>query len=234
MTKALWGFFHTAPARSATEKRITPDVPAEAHLNLGVAAGEAIMQEEIWKDVVGCEGYYQVSNLGRVRSVDRYIDRSDGTTAFYRGRILSPAGEPYVHVYITNGEARTLRRVHRLVAEAFVPNPDNLPQVDHIDCNKLNNCADNLRWCTSADNTHYAWRNGLMHPVPYSERSEWHRERSASANRRPVIRSDGKWYKSTTDAAKDLGVSRGAVSHVLRGLTETCQGYSFTYAERQD
>lgn len=233
MTEALRGFFHMASARSATEKRITPDVPAEAHLNLGAVAREANMQE-IWKDIEETNGLYQVSNLGRVRSVDRYIDRADGTTAFYRGKVLSPSGNPYVHVYLSDGNRHFLRRVHRLVAKEFVPNPDNLPQVDHIDCNKLNNCVSNLRWCTSAENTGYAWENGLMHPVPYAKRSEWQRERSAAANRRPVIRSDGKWYKSTTDAAKDLGVSRGAVSHVLRGLNETCQGYSFTYAEKQE
>lgn len=75
----------------------------------------------------------------------------------------------------------------------------------------------------------FAKENHCMRPIPYAERSELYRERSAAANRKPVIRSDGKWYKSTTDAAKDLGVSRGAVSHVLRGLTQFCQGYSFSY-----
>lgn len=189
--------------------------------------------QEVWKAVVGFEGLYEVSNLGRVRSLDRYIDRADGTTAFYRGKVLSPAGNPYLHVQLCNGCTHVQGRIHRLVAEAFVPNPNGLPQVDHIDCNKQNNRADNLRWCTLQDNTRYACENNLMRTQPYSERSPEVREKQAAARRRAVIRSDGKWYKSTTDAAKDLGVSRGAVSHVLRGLNETCQGYSFTYAEKE-
>ena len=235
MTEALRGFFHMAPARSATEKRITPDVPAEAHLNLGVTAWEAIMQKEIWKDVVGYEGLYKVSNLGRVRSLDRVVAHHTAGTAVRKGRMLTRAFDGnYASVTLTKNRKSMTKRVHRLVAEAFIPNPNNCSDVDHIDCNKLNNRADNLRWCSHADNMRYAKENNCFHPVPYSERSEWYRERSASANRRPVIRSDGKRYKSTTDAAKDLGVSRSAVSHVLRGLTQTCQGYSFTYAEKQD
>lgn len=193
------------------------------------------MPEEIWKDVVGYEGLYKVSNLGRIRSLDRVVAHHTAGTAVRKGKIrkLSFDGN-YLNVSFTKDKKTVTRRIHRVVAEAFIPNPDNLSDVDHIDCDKLNNCVSNLRWCTSAENTGYAWENGLIHPIPYAERSEWSRERSAAANRRAVIRSDGKWYKSTTDAAKDLGVSRGAVSHVLRGLNETCQGYSFTYAEKQE
>ena len=222
-----------APARSATEKRITPNVPAEAHLNLGAVAREANMQE-IWKDVVGYEGLYEVSNLGRIRSLDRVVAHHTAGTAVRKGkmRCLSFDGN-YLNVSLSRDGKTVTRRVHRVVAEAFIPNPNNYSDVDHIDCNKLNNHIDNLRWCTSADNTKYAWENGLIHQVPYRERPLDVQEKQAAANRRAVIRSDGKWYKSTTDAAKDLGVSRGAVSHVLRGLNETCQGYSFTYAEKE-
>lgn len=191
--------------------------------------------QEVWKDVVGYEGLYEVSNLGRVRSLDRVVAHHAAGTAVRRGRMrkLSFDGN-YFSVSLTKDLRTVTKRVHRVVAEAFLPNPNNLSDVDHIDCNKLNNNVGNLRWCTSAENTRYAMENNLMHWRPFSERSEESRERSAAANRRPVIRSDGKWYKSTTDAAKDLGVSRGAVSHVLRGLTETCQGYSFTYAKKQE
>lgn len=192
------------------------------------------MQEEIWKDVVGYEGLYEVSNLGRVRSLDRVVAHHTAGTAVRRGKMMSLSFDGnYLNVSFSRDGKTVTRRVHRVVAEAFIPNPNNYSDVDHIDCNKLNNHIDNLRWCTSADNTRYARENVLINVRPYSEWPEEHRERSAAANRRPVIRSDGKWYKSTTDAAKDLGVSRGSVSHVLRGLNETCQGYSFTYAEKE-
>jgi len=187
--------------------------------------------EEVWKDVVGYEGLYEVSNLGHVRSLDRYVAHHTAGMALRRGKIMKGSFDGnYLNVSLTKDRKTKSVRIHRLVAMAFMPNHDGLPQVDHIDCNKLNNRVDNLRWCTSAENTRFAKENGLLHPIPYAERSEWYRERSAAANRKPVIRSDGKWYKSTTDAAKDLGVSRGAVSHVLRGLTQLCQGYSFSYA----
>ena len=192
------------------------------------------MQEEIWKDVVGYEGLYEVSNLGRIRSLDRVVAHYTAGTAIRKGKMRSLSFDGnYLSVSFSRDGKTVTRRVHRVVAEAFIPNPNNYSDVDHIDCNKLNNHIDNLRWCTSADNTRYARENGLIHQRPYAERSEWSRERSAAARRRAVIRNDGKWYKSTTDAAKDLGVSRGAVSHVLCGLNETCQGYSFTYAEEE-
>ena len=186
--------------------------------------------EEVWKDIEGYEGLYQVSNMGRVRSLDHIVDRIDGTSAFYRGRVLSPQGNPYLAVILSNGPIRDQRRIHRMVAEAFLPNPDGLSDVDHIDCDKHNNKVSNLRWCTHGENMHYAKENKRMHQKPYSEWSEERRAASAAANRKAVIRSDGKHYESTTAAAKDLGVSRGAISHVLRGLTQTCQGYSFQYA----
>lgn len=193
------------------------------------------MQEEVWRDVVGYEGLYEVSNLGRVRSLDRVVAHHTAGKAVRKGRMRKLAFDGhYLNVSLSKDGKTVVRRVHRVVAQAFIPNPDNLSDVDHIDCDKLNNRVDNLRWCTSAENTRFAWDNGLIRSVPYSERSEWQRERSAAARRRAVVRSDGKWYKSTTDAAKDLGVSRGAVSHVLCGLTTSCQGYSFTYAKRQD
>ena len=188
------------------------------------------MEEEVWKDIKGYEGHYQISSLGRVRSIDHVIHRTDGTSAFYRGRILVLSGDPYLGVRLCVGPHYRSHRVHRLVAEAFVPNPNGLSDVDHIDCDKHNNRATNLRWCTRGDNIRFAWENGLVHKKPYSEWPEESRENSARAMRRAVIRSDGKRYESTTQAAKDLGVSRGAVSHVLCGLTQTCQGFSFQYA----
>ena len=187
--------------------------------------------EEVWKDVVGYEGLYQVSNLGHIRSLDHYVAHHTAGMALRKGRVLKPAFDGhYLSIGLSKDNKAKSTRIHRIVAEAFLPNPDKLSDVDHIDCDKTNNRVDNLRWCSHADNMHFAKENHCMRSIPYAERSEWYRERSAAARRKPVIRSDGKWYKSTTDAAKDLGVSRGAVSHVLCGLTERCQGYSFSYA----
>lgn len=111
------------------------------------------MTEEIWKDVNGWEGLYQVSNLGRVRSVPHY----DWMNRPYKGKVLTPVrnGNGYLRVNMTNGKIRRLSDVHRLVASAFIPNPNGYPEVNHKDEDKDNNHVDNLEWCTEKYNTNY-------------------------------------------------------------------------------
>ena len=117
--------------------------------------------EEIWKPVIGYEGLYEVSNLGRVRSVDRLVKYSNGQIHLHKGRILSPGlvhKLGYLQVALCNNGKIKHKMVYRLVAEAFLPNPDNLPQVNHKDENPFNNCVDNLEWCTIEYNINYGTR----------------------------------------------------------------------------
>ena len=114
---------------------------------------------EVWKDIVGNEGLYQVSNFGRVRSVDHH----DSLGRLQIGRVLKPqldGRKNYFHVTLAN---RKIVQVHTLVAQAFIPNPNNLPQVNHKDENKQNNRADNLEWCTAKYNNSYGSRKNLKH-----------------------------------------------------------------------
>ena len=185
---------------------------------------------EEWRDITGYEGFYQVSNLGRVRSLDRTLLRSDGSTATYKGRILTPVGRPYLHVSLSKGNRQERVRIHRLVAETFVPNPENLKCVDHIDCNKTNNRADNLRWCNHLQNIRYAQENGLLAGKFHYELLSDETKLAMKAPRMvPIVRDDGKEYDCVEDAAREMGVTHGAISHVLRGLTKTCRGHSFKY-----
>lgn len=186
--------------------------------------------DEVWKDIEGYEGYYQVSSLGRVRSLDRVVATSNGRTRISHGRILVPCGRPYRHVCLSRGNVQEQRRVHRLVAEAFIPNPENLRDVDHIDCDKTNNRVDNLRWCTPSQNARYALENGITMGAGFNQWSPEVQQQYLQKRRKPVIRSDGKWYACRGDAARELGVNVSAVTHVLMGLTKLCQGYGFTYA----
>ena len=117
------------------------------------------MAAEIWKPVACYEGLYEVSNLGRVKSLGR-IDR------FYRrwkSCILKPhtVGKNYLAVSLSNGGKVRSIRIHRLVAEAFIPNPSNKPQVNHKDGNKANNAASNLEWSTNSENQLHARETGL-------------------------------------------------------------------------
>lgn len=118
------------------------------------------MKEE-WRDIEGFENY-QISNLGRVKSKERMVSNAF-RTYLKKEQILKTqmmkAG--YMSIVLRRSGKKTLLKIHRLVATAFLPNPSNLPCINHIDGNKLNNCADNLEWCTVKHNTNHAILKGL-------------------------------------------------------------------------
>lgn len=115
------------------------------------------LPDEVWKDVIGYEGYYEVSSLGRVRSVDRTVTGIDGVTQHFKGHLMTqrPDGNNYLICHLRMNRTRRMIHVHRMVAEAFIPNPDNLPQVNHKDNSRTNSRVDNLEWCTVAYNSNY-------------------------------------------------------------------------------
>lgn len=116
--------------------------------------------EEIWKDVKGYENKYQISNLGRVKSIERKTPfRNSFITINERilKEIVDKDGYKVVNLY--NKGKRKMFKIHRLVAEAFIPNPDNLPQINHKDENKQNNCVENLEYCDARYNINYGHRN---------------------------------------------------------------------------
>lgn len=106
---------------------------------------------------MGYEGIYQVSSYGRIRSLDRTMTYSNGNTHFYKGHIIHGFVKPngYKAVDLSNHMKKEKKHVHRLVAEAFIPNPENKPEVNHLDEDKLNNRADNLAWVTSSENKNW-------------------------------------------------------------------------------
>ena len=131
---------------------------------------------EVWKDIVGYEGLYQVSNLGNVRSLDHTVKIRRGDqefSALHKGKQLTPLirqhGYLGVQLYGRGGHAtRNLRTfsIHRLVAEAFIPNPNGYKEVNHLDETHTNNRADNLEWCDHIQNSNYGTRPariGAMH-----------------------------------------------------------------------
>ena len=122
--------------------------------------------QEIWKDIEGYEGYYQVSNLGRVKSLQTkaYSHIQKKAIVVRREKILKqfPDTKGYLMVDLRKNKTRNTQKVHRLVATAFLPNPDNLPQVNHKDENKINNNVENLEWCTLQYNVNYGTARARM------------------------------------------------------------------------
>lgn len=123
--------------------------------------------KEIWKDIQGYEGLYQVSNLGNVMSWinNRQHKRKQGLMLKPR---VSKHGYYYVNIY-KNGERKTIKN-HRLVAETFIPNLESKPEVNHKDGNKLNNCVDNLEWVTSQENIIHGINTGLINPEVFFQK----------------------------------------------------------------
>lgn len=159
--------------------------------------------EEVWKDINGYEGLYQVSNCGRIRSLDRY----DSMGRFRKGIIKADThnGYGYRNVMLSkDGRSETLY-VHRLVALAFIPNDNNLPQVNHKDENKENNHVDNLEWCTNEYNSNYGNHNEKL--------SKAHTGKKLSEEHKKSIGKSTKERWKDTDYRNKVLSSRAGYTH---------------------
>ena len=175
---------------------------------------------EFWKPVGGFEGLYEVSNLGRVKSVERIVGGRWGKyTVKEKFRKLNRDKDGYLTVTLySNGGAKKFM-VHRLVAESFIPNPHNLPEINHKDEDKTNNCADNLEWCTTCYNIHYGTaiqRRALKFSktvYQYSINGEFIRE-----------------WPSVMDIQRILGYWNGSISACCRNERNTAYNFKWSYA----
>ena len=167
-------------------------------------------------EVKGYEGFYEVSSLGRVRSLDRRVFNPKSGMTLRKGVVLTPnlnhKGYEYVG-FNKNGVRSGLLFIHRLVANAFIENPNDLPQVNHIDGNKINNSALNLEWISNIDNQKHAVNNFLK------SKNDAHRD-SVLTNEQVLFLPklfDAGMNKGMI--ARIYGVNRHAIMNILKGLT---------------
>lgn len=171
--------------------------------------------EEIWKDIAGYEGMYQVSNLGRVKSLARITKNQYGKQDYILKTKKSDNG--YISIGLFKNNKQEILLVHRLVAQAFVPNPNDYPIVNHKDEDSTNNNANNLEWCTYEYNNNYGTRS----------------LRSSITKQKKIVQYDldGKFIKiwdSAKEAIEKLGLSNH-VTDVCHKRRKTCGGYKWEF-----
>jgi len=174
------------------------------------------IEDEIWKDIVGYEGLYQVSNLGRVKHLERIGRREK----IIKERILRPgkSSKGYYVVSLCKEANRKTYQVHRLVAKTFIDNEQGKPQVNHKDEDKTNNNVTNLEWVTAKENINYGSRTT--------------RTSKSKSKRIKVIYQDDtyEFWDSATEFEKSFGIGRGCINNVLGGRAKSSYGMRFEYA----
>lgn len=180
-----------------------------------------ILMEEIWKDVSGYENLYQVSNLGRVRSLTRVVRCKNGVKKS-NGKILKNCFDNnYYHVTLYKHGSRKMCLVHRLVATAFLKKIKGKEYINHKDGNKRNNNVNNLEWCTPSENAKHAFLIGLN----ITKVSHYRGIRAYMVNDDLFVGE----FKSLHEAARVLNLNVGHICSVLHKRTKHTKGYYFIY-----
>ena len=188
---------------------------------------------EEWKDVKGYEGFYQVSNLGNVRSITRVIKR-EGSDYTIKGRVLRLHLDKhgYYNANLTKDKVHRTVKVHRLVANAFIENPSNKPEVNHKDCNPKNNSVDNLEWCTHYENMEWMHRQGRakrtdewLEHLHESQRKTYKSVVARHIETGVVLRFD------KLNEVRKLGFQPSCVCQCCQGKRKQHKGWEFEYWE---
>ena len=186
---------------------------------------------EEWRDIKGYEGFYQVSNMGNVRSVTHTVVYTDGRVGHYEGKLITPNNDKngYKAVNLSKNGVVNHIDIHRLVAETFLPKDGERNVVNHKDGNKHNNTVENLEWVTYSENSKHAVRTGLLNMEPFIIAGSTARKKKIAQ-----INASGKTIKvfdSAVEAARQLGLSTGNISSCAHGIRKTSGGYRWQFVQ---
>ena len=172
------------------------------------------MKGEIWKDIEGYEGLYQVSNMGRVKSLNYHRTGKEGILEGYDN------GYGYLQVQLWKDGKDKKCRINRLVAQAFLENPEGYTDVNHKNEDKTNNCVENLEWCSRSYNINHGTRN----------------KRVAEKNSKPVFSVDKEtglimYWESAKEAERCTGINNGNIINCCKGRAKSAGGHYWFYAD---
>ena len=171
--------------------------------------------KEIWRDIEGYKGKYQVSNTGKVKSLERMKWNGKGYQKIPE-KILEGVddGHGYLHVNLCKDGKETSCKVHRLIAQAFLPNPNNLPEVNDKDEDKTNNCVENLEWCSRQYNIDYSLSKAVIGIDKVSG----------------LILE----FPSTMEASRQTGIDHRRINDCLKGRQKSAKGFYWFYADSEE
>ena len=187
--------------------------------------------EEIWRDIKGFEGKYMVSNLGRVKSLNY---NKTGKEKIMKG---VPDGYGYFQLSLCKEGKVKNCRINRLVAQAFIPNTESKPQVNHIDGDKTNNRVTNLEWTTQEENMRHAYKNGLKvqteevkKKIGLSRLGKYKGRNSYNCKKVKCV-STGEVFYSLNEAGEKYNISPSSITECCRGRHKTAKGLKWEYVE---